>query len=277
MKAAPGPAAALLAARDALAAAGPEAQRAVLELAGTIHAGVGTTDFRLLPPDPDLDLAGKFAGALACLACVPALRRWHRGRGIPANITWDTLADLPRNAGIYARMAGAPGFSEANWLSLHLRGLLYELGRLQFARTTDGLGDAAAVPFDGREPVLGVHIPESGPMTDAACDASFAAARDFFPRHFPRERYRYAVCGSWLLDPQLAEYLPAGSNMVRFQRRFTLMPGAFPADGVVLGYVFRRTELDLDALPQRTTLERAFVQHLRDGRHWEARSGWLEL
>jgi hypothetical protein len=33
----------------------------------------------------------------------------------------------------------------------------------------------------------------------------------------------------------------------------------------------------LDDLPQRTTLERAIVAHLRAGGHWRARTGWFEF
>ena len=31
---------------------------------------------------------------------------------------------------------------------------------------------------------------------------------------------------------------------------------------------------DLDALPQETTLQRALVRHLRDGKHWTGGVGW---
>ncbi len=33
----------------------------------------------------------------------------------------------------------------------------------------------------------------------------------------------------------------------------------------------------LDELTRHTTLERAVVQHLRGGRHWQTRTGWLAL
>jgi len=34
---------------------------------------------------------------------------------------------------------------------------------------------------------------------------------------------------------------------------------------------------DLDALPQRTSLQRALVAHLRSGGHWWTRVGWCDL
>jgi hypothetical protein len=41
-------------------------------------------------------------------------------------------------------------------------------------------------------------------------------AREFFGHHFPDEPVSHFVCHSWLLDPQLVEYLPERSNIVRF-------------------------------------------------------------
>ncbi|MBI3971100.1 MAG: hypothetical protein HY332_07400, partial [Chloroflexi bacterium] len=48
----------------------------------------------------------------------------------------------------------------------------------------------------------------------------------------------------------------------------------------ILRFDFGRTTpaLDrLDALPRRTTLERAIVRHLKAGRHWHGGAGWLRL
>src|SRR5262249_13055026 len=102
-------------------------------------------------------------------------------------------------------------------------------------------------------------------------------------RCFPRTRYRYVHCHSWLLDPQLAEYLPADSNIVAFQRRFRRLParlGVADDDLAVLAFVFERDRTplqpgELDALPQRTALQRAIVTHLKVGRHWHFRPGWF--
>jgi hypothetical protein len=143
--------------------------------------------------------------------------------------------------------------------------------------TTTTRPSGRAATFRRGDPCLGTHIPETGPLTPEACDASFRRAREFFARHFPEESYPIATCGSWLLDPQLAEYLPATSNIMRFQRRFHLTPVSWDADREIVEFVFRRSKPQLDELPQETTLQRAIVQHLRAGRHWFGRSGWLEL
>ena len=87
----------------------------------------------------------------------------------------------------------------------------------------------------------------------------------FFPHHFPDECYTAFSCGSWLLDPQLLEYLPGDSNIVRFQRRFELEPYEEPegldADVEVLRFAFRTLTTPLDQLPRRTLLQRAIIDH----------------
>jgi hypothetical protein len=172
-------------------------------------------------------------------------------------------------------MHGTPGLASADWLTLHFRGLLYRLGRLQFQRT-----DEPEIGF----PALAVHIPADGPLSPALCDESFAWAPEFYTEYFPEQPYRSAFCHSWLLDDQLVRYLGEGANIVRFQRRFVVPEEApvRPGDLTVLKFVFDRPETpllpgELDALPQRTTLERAVVGHLRDGGHWLSRTGWCDL
>jgi hypothetical protein len=95
---------------------------------------------------------------------------------------------------------------------------------------------------------------------------------------FPGEPLHIATCTSWLLDDQLAEYLPTESNILAFQRRFTLVPGAREEDEAILHYVFGAgRSKNIEELPQSSTLERAVVGHLRDGRHWHMRTGWLSI
>lgn len=79
------------------------------------------------------------------------------------------------------------------------------------------------------------------------------------------------------MTEQLAEYLPADSNIVRFQRRFRPAYRPDYDDEVILGFVFGRIPASLDDLPRRTTLQRAIVDHLRAGRRWDGGVGWLRL
>lgn len=232
--------------------------------------------------------SGRLFYVYVFLAALPAIRQWHHEQGIPDAVSWATLADLGEQIAIYQRIFGVTGLDVPDWLTLHFTGSIFRLGRLQFERwrlsprwsiydNVDG-GDAEALKPRPASPALSVHIPESGgPLSPDACSESFARARTFFARHFPEETYHFARCSSWLLDPQLADYLPPTSNIIRFQRRFHLVPGGTNDDESVLRFVFRRVGWSLAALPQRTTLERAVVSHLQAGKHWQFYSGWLVL
>jgi hypothetical protein len=229
-----------------------------------VRADLGGYDW--LPPGPELPRergpAWRHLYVYAYLALAGVVREYHREHGIADAVSWATLADLGRNLAVDRRMNREGWPVMQAWLTLHVRGAVYQLGRLQYQR-----GDTA----------LSLHIPEEGPMTPAAVTASLDEARAFFPRHFPDERYTHFACGSWLLDPQLLEYLPGDSNIVRFQQRFELDPYEEPegidCDVEMLRFAFRSLTTPLDQLPRRTVLQRAVIDHLMAGRHWQWRRG----
>jgi hypothetical protein len=199
------------------------------------------------------------------LALLDGALAFHARHRIPEAVSWATFADLGRNLAIDRWMNGEGWPVMLAWLTLHVRGGIYELGRLQFQRSSD------------RPDELALHIPRAGPLTPEACDESFRRAREFFPRHFPYEPYRVITCGSWLLDPTLAEYLPEDSNIVRFQRRFTLSPEVRDADEDIRRFVFGALSTPLDRLPAKTSLQQAVLAHLKAGGRWHSRRGRLAL
>ncbi|HEU5353233.1 MAG TPA: acyltransferase domain-containing protein [Actinocrinis sp.] len=229
-----------------------------------VRADLGGNDW--LAPGPELPrergLAWRHLYVYAYLALTGVVMQYHREHGIPEAVSWVTLADLGRNLAVDRRMHGEGWPVMQSWLTLHARGSVYELGRLQYERG---------------ETSLGLHIPDAGPLTPHAVAASLDQARAFFPRHFPDEHHTTFSCGSWLLDPQLLEYLPEDSNIVRFQRRFELEPYEEPegldCDVEVLRFGFRTLTTPLDQLPRRTVLQRAIIDHLKAGRHWQWRRG----
>jgi hypothetical protein len=227
-------------------------------------------------PSDEVTALGRYFFVYVYLAALADVRRFHGRRRIPDEISWATLRDLGRNLKRDRLLLGDGGLRTSGWLTLHFRGALYQLGRLQFNRMTVRAAHVSDALREGDD-AIGVHIPESGPLTPAACEDALAQAASFFPRHFPETPARLAICTSWLLDPQLAEYLPADSNIIRFQRRFTVVGEGHDGDADVLRFVFYRIAPQIDDLPQGTTLERAVVTHLRTGKHWRNRTGWLTL
>lgn len=236
------------------------------------------------PPWPDLPTAlgpvGRFFYVAMFLAALPVTRSYHRDHGIDDEVSWPSLSDLGDKMRMYRRAHGTGGLDKQDWLTIHLRGALLALGRLQFAVTT--LTADLRVPVLHPEQLttapigLGVHIPATGPLEPGAVDRSLARAGDYFAAHLPGPA-RIGVCTSWLLDPQLAEYLPAGSNILAFQRRFSPTGDVRPGDADILEFVTGRPDRAPADIGRTTTLERAIGDHLRSGRHWNVCTGWCAL
>jgi hypothetical protein len=254
--------------------------------AHSLVRAMGAVDGPLpFPPLPEsMGMLHRYFYVYVFVAVLPYVRKYHHAREIPDQVSRLTLADLGRNMAVHRRRFQVGGLDNADWITLHFRGAIYQLGRLQFERSTLGNRTAQAVaaaglPYAPGSPALGVHVPAFyGPLTPQACDASFERAGFFFARHFPEETYDIGICHSWLLDDQLAEYLPPDANILQFQRRFqpAIRP-AEPDDEGIVRFVFGRGTTVPDELPRRTTLERAVGDHLRAGRHWFGGSGWLKL
>jgi len=237
---------------------------------------------------PELDWASgalrRCFPAYVFVAALPHTRAHHRERGIPAEVSRRTLADLGRNMAVYRRRHGRAGVQAPWWLIHHFRGELYQLGRLQFERARHGERTARVLAAAGLDlapgtPCLNMHVPDFlGPLSPAACDRSLALAGEFFARHYPEQTYRTVLCHSWLLDPQLRSYLPEDSNVVRFQERFRVArEDREPADKEPVQFVFGDPELPVENLPRGTSVERAVGDHLRAGGHWYIGHGWLPL
>ncbi len=234
------------------------------------------------PPWPSLAVlgpTGRFAYVWVLLAVLPAVRRYHARHQVSDEVSWDSLGVLASQLTNHRAIYGYGGLHTQDWMTHHFRGVVYSLGRLHFERLVvpSGASPSAGGPQPG-DPVLGLHIPE-GRLTPAAVDESLARATTFFERHLSAEKYRYAVCDSWVLDPQLREYLPADSNIIRFQQRFALRPIAPDVDdsATVVEFLFKRPLAELDSLPRATTLQRAVIDHVRARRGWQFRAGWFPL
>jgi hypothetical protein len=243
-----------------------------------------------LPPPPWFPTLPRELGAFrryfffyVLLAATPFTRAFHASLGIPEDVSRHTLADFGRKIAVHRKNHGMGGIDSPGWLMHHIRGQIYQLGRLQFERVhpsenlVEGMRAAGCtIPDD--EVLLSLHITDfSGPLSPAACDASIDHARAFFARHFPGTPARYAICASWMLDPQLGEYLAPDSNIIRFQNRFTLAFQSDPNNRGILQFVFGKLGAEIDDLPQDTRLERSVVQHIRQGRSWRGGVGWFML
>ncbi len=125
----------------------------------------------------------------------------------------------------------------------------------------------------GGDPVLGIHIPAGAPLTPESCGDSMRAAAKFFPEYFPEYAARAFTCATWLFDPQLADYLPPESNLVRFQRQFYRYPVPGANDRQIMERVCGRVYAHPADMPRATSLQRIVADHMAAGRRWYLTGG----
>ena len=249
-----------------------------------LDRAIPSTGFQGWPTVPrSASPVGMFAAAWALLANLPRLLEVHAQRGVPESVSVATVSALGGVMGTHRHITGRAGVGLMSLWGppLRFRGADYQIGRHDFTRAHLGLGDGVS----GH--VLMIHIPPTGPLDAEESERSIADAADAFGRWYPEEPLTGFVCSSWLLDPQLGEYLRPDSNILRFQRRFSVLPLVPPEDPsegdrelMRLGLQLAAPESALDdedlaRIPQDTSLQRAFVTHLRSGRHWHTRTGIL--
>ncbi|SDO75753.1 hypothetical protein SAMN04515671_1927 [Nakamurella panacisegetis] len=253
---------------DALLADPPDG---VADAMAVLTSRLGTFPREL--PSRDRPAAGARTGDRAAQAWIvaivrfaPEVIRWHTDHGVPPAITEATLADVGRQFRLHRITHGRFGLESWSWLTLHLAGNLFHLGRLQFALRMSGTG----VGWE-----LDVHIPPTGSLTPAAVQDAYGRAVRFFAERFPDRPAGRFVCYSWLLDPYLAGHLP-DSNIASFQRGYDLRGDGVPSDDDVLYFVFR-TRSGSAALPRITSLQRLVLDRIDGGDHWLAFHGTRPL
>lgn len=125
--------------------------------------------------------------------------------------------------------------------------------------------EAALAPGD---PVWYVHIPPCGPLTMDACRDSLLDHHRLLPQWFPGHGAKAFISISWLFDAQLADYLPASANLVRFLRAFHLHPYLDLTGDQILERALGRPRMDWRECMPTSSLQRAVVEHYRSGGTW---------
>jgi hypothetical protein len=210
--------------------------------------------------------------------------------GCPFDVIELTMSVMARHVGVHERKRGSVGVEPGWWLLPILRGEMVQIGSLQFHRVNLGVGNLSPEPWYSEEesqargvgfrrgdPSIGIHIPYGAALAPDELDATFARAREVLGSMWPVNQRRLATCQTWLLDDQLTEFLDPASNIMGFQRRFTLLDGWYDNDEETIGFIFQKAGVALDELPRDTSLQRGILDLLERGGHWRARPGWLDF
>lgn len=192
----------------------------------------------------EIDL-GNYKMLLCQLEAARRCRARYAAAGMPDAVFWDTMGCFARFCAECREKTGSLHFDRGWWTWRQISMRLFRLGALEYElRDRDG------------EKTVAVHIPSGADLSPAAVDASLAQAAAFWAQHHPTYAGAPHTCHSWLLSPALTEFLDEGSNILAFQKRFTLT-GTDDGDEFI-EWLFRRPcDTPAEELPETTRLQRA--------------------
>lgn len=122
--------------------------------------------------------------------------------------------------------------------------------------------------LDAQTPVLGLHIDRGTSLAPAVIEGRLEEICRFLDTHFPEVTTRIFTCVSWLMDPQLQQFLSEDSNIVQFQKRFRVAPRICKGRGVFF-FIFDlpdEVQPDLESLPTTSSLQAGVVAQYKAGK-----------
>ena len=178
----------------------------------------------------------------------------------------DSINDIANKIRECTKCEGVIGITAVSWYHLFLRETIFALGRLQFH----------VVPFhkedcevNGRiikngDPVIKLHIPSSGKLTDELCFDAYRRAYRFFKDHFEGDVIPF-MCVSWMLYERNREFFPKDGNLARFMSDFNIVSNTENPENADLWRVFDKRYTDFTQLPRDNRLRAAMADYLLAG------------
>lgn len=202
---------------------------------------------------------------LCCqLKCACLIYGKYREMGIEDSVFAATMKCFPRFIEECRQKNGRMFFDRGWWTYRQISMRLFRIGSLEYE-------------FQDSAPLgaIAVHIPSDADLSPESVDLSLNRADSFFRIHYPDYEYDRYTCDSWLMAPALGALLPERSNIVSFQKRFTITQASHDDSGC-LEWLFRSPGVtDFKTLPEDTSLQKKAKELLLGGGHVGAASGAL--
>lgn len=212
---------------------------------------------------------GEDVGGMKRLCCMLRCALWARAEydrlGISETIYVDTMAAFSRFVREHMESYGCYGFDRGFWTTRQVSGQLFRIGQLEYELTTQ----------DGA-PAVSLHIPTDVDLRPDVLRPSMKEGLSELYRLFPEYQGKKVYCHSWLLSPMLKELLPEGSNILRFQELFDIVPDEAPGNNVLL-WVFKNPRLPKEDYPENTSLQRKLKRFFLNGGQFLEGKGYLRL
>ena len=195
------------------------------------------------------------------------LRELYHDEGISDGIYKNTMLDIRYKLFECKCVYGVWGMFVAYWEKGFFKMTRFGLGRLQYDMTTfKNTYSGHGIELSEGSPILNVHIPRTGTRLDyELVKDSYRQAIEFFAPWFKGAPVAF-MCNSWLLYPKNKEILAPTSNLYKFMSDYDVF---FTKDFSNYREMWRLFDTqiteDIDALPQDTSLRRAYADIMRRG------------
>lgn len=195
------------------------------------------------------------------------LLRWQYAfRGIDEQVFWATMGDLKYKLAECREVHGIWGTFVGWWYKRILSCDIFMLGRLQYEHAIYPLPAAyerAGIHIPRGLPVLSIHIPSCGPLTQALRLDSYRQAHAFFKR---QGQPLVCICDSWLLFPEHEAFLPENSNILDFMRDFDIVETKYDEEPRGSWRIFgAQAKEPPEAWPENSGLQRAYKKRILSG------------
>lgn len=116
------------------------------------------------------------------------------------------------------------------------------------------------------DPIVSVHIPSCGKLLPELCEQSYTKMLSILKTNYSDYKYKIFACEhSWLLDPHLTDFLSESSNILAFQRKYSLYQNDATGKAVYDFLFFEPYSTPLEKLPEDTSLRRAIKNYYLGG------------
>lgn len=187
-----------------------------------------------------------------------ALRNRTEGpwKGLPEDIFMDTMKAYSRFVKEYRRSWGVSGFDRDFWTTRQADAVLFRIGELEYE-------------LNEEEDRICLHVPSDTTFAARPLNDSCTKARAFLKEYAPAWGERPFYLNSWLLWPGLSRFLNPDSRILSFRKAFDFCLAEEDSSDY-LEWVFQiapgqLANVDMQSLPERTSLQRGLKRYVLNG------------
>ncbi len=212
------------------------------------------------------DLPIESLSLLFFLSCTGYLLEDYQSAGIPESIFWDSMKDFRYKLTECKKAKGRFGTFVPFWYQGFFKLKRFALGRLQFDISSYDQESTVVCdyPINQGDFILSCHIPSAGPLLPELCLDSLKRAYSMFQDKI-KDGILVVKCVSWILYPSYTSLFGETSNLKDFYNSFFIISSReFETFSSYLIFGKDYTG-NPDDLPVQTSLQRKFVDYIKNG------------